>query len=284
MFCIGRELDSTVIEREADWRRLIAKVRAEFDGPLVYSANFDSWDGIGFWDALDFIGVSAYFPLSDRADPSLGELEAGWDRALGPLEAASKRWGRPVLLTETGFPSIASAARAPWKEEKIEGRRLAAVPLLRGDAAGSRRPPLDRGRLLLALGALLQAGLPRPLPHDPRQARHLHDVPLVLGALASLLRTTIPGATRRWRFRGPLAGTLASGDLCSGDRRAAGSRLGSTTPAPVRPAAPARELGFPGAGTVEAAALGTRRGPQLPIGTREDRRRVADAAAPVRGS
>ena len=118
MFCVGRELDSSVVRREADWRRLIARIRSEFDGPLVYSANFDSWSEIGLWDALDFIGVSAYFPLSHRADPTLGELEAGWARALGPLEAASKRWGRPVLLTEAGFPSIASAARAPWREEK----------------------------------------------------------------------------------------------------------------------------------------------------------------------
>jgi hypothetical protein len=118
MFCVGRELDSTVIRRESDWRRVVGLIRSEFEGPLVYSANFDSWEKIGFWDTLDFIGVSAYFPLSGSTDPSLEELEAGWARALEPLEAASKRWDRPVLLTEAGFPSIASAARAPWREEK----------------------------------------------------------------------------------------------------------------------------------------------------------------------
>ena len=118
MFCVGRELDSTVIRRESDWRRVIGLIRNEFKGPLVYSANFDSWEKIGFWDSLDFIGVSAYFPLSNSADPSLEELEAGWARALEPLEVASKRWDRPVLLTEAGFPSIAAAARAPWREEK----------------------------------------------------------------------------------------------------------------------------------------------------------------------
>jgi hypothetical protein len=118
MFCVGRELDSTVLQREADWRRLIAKVRGVYRGPLVYSANFDSWTGIGFWDALDFIGLSAYFPLSDADDPTLAELEAGWARALEPLHAAASSWERPVLLTEAGFPSIASAARAPWREEE----------------------------------------------------------------------------------------------------------------------------------------------------------------------
>ena len=120
MFCVGREMDSTVIRREADWRSLVSRVRSEFAGPLTYSANFDTWQGIGFWDALDFIGVSAYFPLSDRPSPSLAELEAGWDHALAPLEQASRRFGRPVLLTEAGFPSIPTAAKAPWREERVQ--------------------------------------------------------------------------------------------------------------------------------------------------------------------
>jgi len=119
MFCVGREMDSTVVRREADWRALVARIRALFHGPLTYSANFDTWQGIGFWDAFDFIGVSAYFPLSDRPFPSLAELEVGWNRALAPLEQASRRFGRPVLLTEAGFPSIPAAAKAPWREERV---------------------------------------------------------------------------------------------------------------------------------------------------------------------
>jgi hypothetical protein len=47
MFCVGRELDSTVIRREGDWRRLIARVRREFPG-LVYSASFDTRPRIRF--------------------------------------------------------------------------------------------------------------------------------------------------------------------------------------------------------------------------------------------
>lgn len=118
MFCVGRELDSTVVAREEDWRRVIALIRAEFEGPLVYSANFDSWEKIGFWDALDYIGVSAYFPLSSDGDPSVGEMEKGWAKAFESLEAASRRFDRKVLLTEAGFPSIGTAARTPWRERQ----------------------------------------------------------------------------------------------------------------------------------------------------------------------
>jgi hypothetical protein len=118
MFCVGRELDGTAIRRERDWRRVIRRVRAEFPGKLVYSANFDTYGGISFWDALDFIGVSAYFGLSDAEHPSDADLARGWERALGPLRDLSLREGRPVLFTEVGYPAVARAARAPWRENE----------------------------------------------------------------------------------------------------------------------------------------------------------------------
>jgi hypothetical protein len=116
MFCVGRELDRTVLRREADWRDIIRRIRSAYHGPLTYSANFDTYRGLGFWDALDFIGVSAYFNLSDVQDPSPAELATGWDRALAPLGAISRHFDRPVLLTEVGYPAIAGASKAPWRE------------------------------------------------------------------------------------------------------------------------------------------------------------------------
>ena len=116
MLCTGRELDRTVLRREGDWRDLVHRIRSVFHGPLTYSANFDTYAGLGFWDALDFIGVSAYFGLSEAADPSPADLAQGWDRALAPLADLSRRFDRPVLLTEVGYPAIAGAARAPWRE------------------------------------------------------------------------------------------------------------------------------------------------------------------------
>ena len=60
--------------------------------------------------------MSAYFRLSEAADPSPAELAQGWDRALAPLADLSRRFDRPVLLTEVGYPAIAGAASAPWRE------------------------------------------------------------------------------------------------------------------------------------------------------------------------
>jgi hypothetical protein len=108
-FCVGRETDKAAILRGHDWRLLIARVRQAFPGALTYSANFDGYDRIPFWDALDVIGVSAYFPVG-------ADAAASWEAILGPLEVLSRRLNRRVVFTEIGYPAVARAARRPWEE------------------------------------------------------------------------------------------------------------------------------------------------------------------------
>jgi hypothetical protein len=117
-FCVGRETDKAAILREADWRRLIGRVRESFKGPLTYSANFDSYGRIPFWDALDVIGISAYFPLTDAEAPSGERLIAAWDGLLDSLEAFARLKYRRVVFTEIGYPAVASAARRPWDDAR----------------------------------------------------------------------------------------------------------------------------------------------------------------------
>ncbi|HSD27226.1 MAG TPA: HEAT repeat domain-containing protein [Vicinamibacteria bacterium] len=120
MLSVGRELDRTVARREADWRVLIGRIRALYSGRLTYAANFDSYRDLGFWDALDAIGISAYFALCDTPDPTPEDLSRGWDRALRPLEELSRRYGKPVLMAEVGYPAVPGAAAAPWRETRGE--------------------------------------------------------------------------------------------------------------------------------------------------------------------
>ena len=115
-FCIGRETDKAAAAREGDWRRLIARVREAFRGALTYSANFDGYSSIRFWDALDVIGISAYFPLTDERDPSAERLAAAWDGVMTPLEAFARKENRRVVFTEIGYPAVSSAAARPWEE------------------------------------------------------------------------------------------------------------------------------------------------------------------------
>ena len=121
LFCVGTELGRTT-GREREWREIIAAVREAYSGSLVYAANWNrEFEMVPFWDALDYIGVQAYFPLSRRPSPRLEELKQGWAEPLERLAAVAKRWDRPILLTEVGYRSTRDAAIRPWEWESAAG-------------------------------------------------------------------------------------------------------------------------------------------------------------------
>ena len=107
VFCIGGEFVK-LSRYDADWRRLIARARALYPGPIVYAANFgEEFETLTFWDALDYIGLQEYYPLPDSL--STEELVA-------KVERVQKKYGKPVLFTEAGFPSATGANRKPWDD------------------------------------------------------------------------------------------------------------------------------------------------------------------------
>jgi len=129
LFCIGTELSKSAIDRPKFWCDLINDVRKVYSGPITYGANWDSYDKITFWDALDFIGISAYFPLSNRRSPSEKTLRRGWADHYNHIKALSQHFDRPVIFTEYGYISAEGAAKRPWSgatgtpsDEKLQAR------------------------------------------------------------------------------------------------------------------------------------------------------------------
>ncbi len=150
-FCIGLEYKKT-IHREADWRRVIAAVREVYSGPITYAANWDEYEQVAFWDAVDEIGVQFYFPLAEHDAPSEADLHRGFDRVLNSLEAFSKKHGKPILLTELGYPSHATAAKTPWQDNRrsphSEGGHELKLRCMRLAIERSERSPFISGVFL----------------------------------------------------------------------------------------------------------------------------------------
>jgi len=112
---VGTELQGTTLQHEAPWRALIAEVRGVYHGRLTYAANWDhEFEALPFWDALDFAGVQAYFPISRQADPSLQELLEGWKAPLARIEKMAQQQRKEIVLTEVGYRSADGAAAQPW--------------------------------------------------------------------------------------------------------------------------------------------------------------------------
>ncbi len=113
-FCIGLEFTNAQ-KFEQHWRKIIAAVRAVYHGKLTYGGNWDSFEDVKFWDALDYIGVLAYFPLTKTVDPTTAEIAAAWAKKCAELETISKAHGdKKFLFVEIGYNESARAAAEPW--------------------------------------------------------------------------------------------------------------------------------------------------------------------------
>jgi hypothetical protein len=114
--CIGTELAGTT-SRERDWREIVRAVRQRFSGRITYASNHEGEEqSIRWWDAVDLIGVDAYYPLANAPNPTVEALKRAWqDRGyVTILRSLATTYRKPVLLTEIGYRSVAGATAAPW--------------------------------------------------------------------------------------------------------------------------------------------------------------------------
>jgi len=117
IFCIGTEYEKTV-SRADKWRHIIFEIRKHFTGKLVYAANWDSFEKVEFWDALDYIGIQAYFPLSDKNQPNRIDIEKGWKKVYSELIPFARKWQKKIIFTELGYDDTVKAAQIPWKASR----------------------------------------------------------------------------------------------------------------------------------------------------------------------
>jgi hypothetical protein len=122
--CIGAELYKMTSTRHnstnaAQWSGLIAKVRAVYSGPLLYSAQHSGDRSekfeVDFWSQLDAIGLSAYFPLaSDKYYVSMQELLQSWDNVNSyQVRPLWDTYQKPIIFTEVGYKSVSGSHRVP---------------------------------------------------------------------------------------------------------------------------------------------------------------------------
>jgi hypothetical protein len=109
-----------------DWRALAASVRGTYHGLITYQPNWDSSAGVSFWDALDLVTVSAYYPLTATPQPSVAQLKSAWHSSsvqgwkgknwFADLQGLANSTGKRVLIGEVGYRSTTTAAEYPWDE------------------------------------------------------------------------------------------------------------------------------------------------------------------------
>lgn len=121
VLCIATELHTFVQKRPEFWEHLIVKIKSVYKGKLTYAENWDQYDKVPFWKQLDYIGIDAYFPVSEKHTPTIEELKKGWQKHKTDIIALQEKVEIPVLFTEYGYRSVNYTGKEPWDSNRIDG-------------------------------------------------------------------------------------------------------------------------------------------------------------------
>lgn len=126
IFLLGWEF-VTMQTYHAEWERTIREIRPLYRGRLSYFANW-WWDRSTYanvstwkpWSLLDFIGISAFFELTRKNDPTVSELQRAWSadahgqNIIEDLRNLNVQYRRCVVFIELGYESKDGTNREPW--------------------------------------------------------------------------------------------------------------------------------------------------------------------------
>jgi hypothetical protein len=124
MYLVGSEMiasDGYV----AYWRQIIAAAHQRFSGSIGYEVDWREISQFSWGDAVDVLLLSAYFPLSNEAQPTLAQLEWGWHayqypgqseihNAFSDVAGLARRWNKPIVFGEVGYTATTYPANQPW--------------------------------------------------------------------------------------------------------------------------------------------------------------------------
>ena len=117
VFVVGTEL-AKLSKYTSSWLELIEKIRTVYKGKLTYAAEWSNAQNIEFWHALDYIAIDAYYPLSNKINPTVNELILGWAPHQSSVEQLYVKWKKKIIFTELGYKSQLGTSIKPWEWRK----------------------------------------------------------------------------------------------------------------------------------------------------------------------
>ncbi|KPA14416.1 endo-1,4-beta-mannosidase [Candidatus Magnetomorum sp. HK-1] len=125
LFSVGCEFKNlSGHDYRENWVSVIEGIKSKYTGKLVYSANWDEFKNVCFWDLMDFIGIDAYFPLDNSNDVSRQDIFNRWtdsdanyhkgENWFEKINETRLEHDKKIIFTEIGYPSANGAADTPW--------------------------------------------------------------------------------------------------------------------------------------------------------------------------
>ena len=100
MFIAGCEMVMSE-RREKEWRQLIKDIKSVYSGPVSYNTDKYQEHNVKWWDAVDVIASSGYYPVDN------------WEEQLDRIEKVVKKFNKPFFFSETGCMSTEGSKYVP---------------------------------------------------------------------------------------------------------------------------------------------------------------------------
>ena len=113
MLCTGCEMAG--MDRQAEQcRRMGAEVRQRYSGIVMHNINHGDEFENRWLDAVDVIGISGYYPVTDQTHRGIETMRERWKHVVGCLDACHERFGRPIMFAEIGVRNEEGCTAYPW--------------------------------------------------------------------------------------------------------------------------------------------------------------------------
>lgn len=100
MFIAGCEMVMAQ-RREQEWRKLISEIKSVYSGPVSYNTDKYQEEHVTWWDCVDIISSSGYYPITD------------WEKELDRIETVVNKFQKPFFFAETGCMSAVGSSKVP---------------------------------------------------------------------------------------------------------------------------------------------------------------------------
>ena len=115
LFIAGCEMVMTE-HREKEWRKLISDIKEVYHGLVSYNTDKYQEEHVTWWDAVDVISSSGYYPIHD------------WENQLDRIERVVKKYQKPFFFAEAGCMSVKDSNLVPnnWEvrgDVDLQGQR-----------------------------------------------------------------------------------------------------------------------------------------------------------------
>ena len=113
MLCTGCEMDG--MDRYAErCVTMIEQVRQVYHGLLMHNINHGDEFKYSWLSAVDIIGISAYYRLTDGVDTSAAQMKASWEQVRETLRKMTAYYQRPLMFAEIGMRNEQGCSAYPY--------------------------------------------------------------------------------------------------------------------------------------------------------------------------